>query len=39
VFFTQDKVGEDGYPVRDWDSSSFIATFEPASVFAGLVEA
>ncbi len=39
VFFTQDKVDEDGYPVRDRDSSSFIATFEPASVFAGLVEA
>ena len=30
---------EDGYPVRDRDSSSFIATFEPASMFARLVEA
>ena len=39
MFFTQDKVDEDGYPVRDRDSSSFIATFEPASVFVGLVEA
>jgi hypothetical protein len=39
VFFTQDKVGDDGYPVRDRDSSSVIATFEPASVFAGLVKA
>ncbi|MGH3288475.1 MAG: ISKra4 family transposase [Streptosporangiaceae bacterium] len=39
VFFTQDKVDEDGYPVRDRDSSSYLATFEPASVFAGLVEA
>ena len=39
VFFTQDKVNDGGYPVRDRDSSSFIATFEPASVFAGLVKA
>ena len=39
VFFTQDQVDEKGYPVRDRDSSSYVATFEPASVFAGLVEA
>jgi hypothetical protein len=39
VFFTQDKVDEDGYPVRDRASSSYIATFEPASQFAGLVKA
>ncbi len=39
VFFTQDKLDEDGYPVRDPGSSSYLATFEPASVFAGLVEA
>jgi hypothetical protein len=39
VFFTQDKADEKGYPVRARDSSSFIATFEPAGVFAGLVEA
>ncbi len=39
VFFTQDKVDDEGYPVRDQGSSSFIATFEPASVFAGLVKA
>ena len=39
VFFTQDKLGEDGYPVRDRDSSSYLATFEPASTFAGLAEA
>ena len=38
VFFTQDKVNDEGYPVRDRDSSSYIATFEPAHVFAGLVE-
>ena len=39
VFFTQDKLDDEGYPVRDRDSSSVIATFEPASVFAGLVRA
>ena len=39
VFFTQDKPGNDGYPVRDRDSASVIATFEPASVFADLVKA
>ena len=39
VFFTQDKPGKDGYPVRDRDSTSVIATFEPASAFAGLVKA
>ena len=35
VFFTQDDVDEDGYPVRDPDSCSYIATFEPAAVFGG----
>ena len=39
VFFTQDKLDAKGYPVRDPGSSSYIATFEPASVFAGFVEA
>jgi hypothetical protein len=39
VFFTQDKLGDDGYPVRDRASASVIATFEPASAFAGLVKA
>jgi hypothetical protein len=39
VFFTQDKVDDEGYPVRDPDSSSYIATFEPAHMFADLVEA
>jgi hypothetical protein len=39
VFFTQDKVDDEGYPVRDRDSSSYIAAFEPAHVFAGFVEA
>ena len=39
VFFTQDDVDDDGYPVRDPGSSSYIATFEPAAVFGGLVKA
>jgi hypothetical protein len=39
VFFTQDTVNNEGYPVRDRASSSYIATFEPASQFAGLVKA
>jgi hypothetical protein len=39
VFFTQDKLDDEGYPVRDRGSQSYIATFEPARVFAGLVKA
>jgi hypothetical protein len=39
VFFTQDKVSDEGYPVRDRASSSYIAAFAPASEFAGLVKA
>jgi hypothetical protein len=39
VFFTQDKLNEDGYPVRDRASSSYIATFEPAAAFGDLVKA
>ena len=39
VFFTQDKLDARGYPLRDPGSSSYIATFEPAAVFADLVEA
>jgi hypothetical protein len=39
VFFTQDELDDDGYPVRDPGSSSYIATFEPAHAFADLVKA
>jgi hypothetical protein len=39
VFFTQDKLDKNGYPVRDRESTSVIATFEPASMFADLVKA
>jgi hypothetical protein len=39
VFFTQDRLDEDGYPVRDRDSTSVIATFEPAAMFGNLVKA
>jgi len=33
VFFTQDRLDKDGYPVRDRESTSVIATFEPAAAF------
>jgi hypothetical protein len=39
VFFTQDSLDKDGYPVRDPDSASHIATFEPAAAFSDLVKA
>jgi hypothetical protein len=39
VFFTQDKLDAGGYPVRDRASTSVIATFEAAGVFADLVKA
>jgi hypothetical protein len=39
VFFTQDKLDEDGYPVRDRATTSIIATFEPAATFGKLVRA
>jgi hypothetical protein len=39
VFFTQDKLDDDGYPVRDRASSSYIATFEPVAAFQRLVKA
>ena len=39
VFFTQDELDDEGYPVRDRDSTSYIATFEPVSVFTDLVKA
>jgi hypothetical protein len=39
VFFTQDELDKDGCPVRDRDSTSIIATFEPAAAFGDLVKA
>jgi hypothetical protein len=39
VFFTQDKLDKHGYPVRDRDSASVIATLEPAAAFGNLVRA
>jgi hypothetical protein len=39
VFFTQDELDAKGYPIRDRDSCSYIATFEPAPVFGALVKA
>jgi hypothetical protein len=39
VFFTQDELDDNGYPVRDRESCSYIATFEPAAVFGDMVKA
>ena len=38
VLFTQTKVDDEGYPVRDPDSSSYIATFEGAERFGDLLK-
>jgi hypothetical protein len=37
--FTQTRVDDDGYPVRDPDSSSYLATFEPAAPFGIMMAA
>lgn len=37
--FTQTSTDDDGWPVRDPQSSSYLATFEPAARFGQLVEA
>jgi hypothetical protein len=37
--FTQTSVDDDGYPVRDPRSSSYLATFEPAARFGQLTDA
>jgi hypothetical protein len=37
--FTQTRVDDDGYPVRDPGSSSYLATFDPAARFGQLVDA
>lgn len=37
--FTQTRVDDDGRPVRDPDSTSYLATFAPADQFATLVHA
>jgi hypothetical protein len=39
VFFNQHELDDDGHPVRDRASSSYIASFETAGVFADLVKA
>jgi hypothetical protein len=39
VFFNQAGLDDEGYPVRDRASSSYIASFETAGVFADLVKA
>jgi hypothetical protein len=37
--FTQTRLNDDGYPVRDPDSSSYLATFAPAAGFGVLMAA
>ena len=37
--FTQTRIDEDGYPIRDPDSSSYLATFAPAAEFGTLMAA
>lgn len=37
--FTQTKTDENGYPTRDPDSTSYVATLDPVETFADLVEA
>jgi Uncharacterised protein family (UPF0236) len=39
VVFTQSAVDDDGYPVRDPASSSYVATMEPVATFASLIHA
>lgn len=39
ALFTQTRLDTDGRPVRDPDSTSYVATFEPAGVFASMVKA
>jgi len=39
VFFTQHTLDKDGHPLRDRASSSYIASFETAGLFADLVKA
>ena len=39
ALFTQTKTDPDGYPVRDKDSTSYLATFENSEVFGRLVKA
>jgi len=38
VCFTQTELDDEGYPVRDPDSSTYVATFEPVEHFGNLVE-
>jgi hypothetical protein len=39
ALFTQTATGPDGYPVRDPDSTSYLASFETSEVFGGLTKA
>jgi hypothetical protein len=39
ALFTQTRLDEEGYPVRDPGSTSYLATFEPVAAFAPMVKA
>jgi len=39
VVFTQSTLDDDGHPVRDPGSSSYVATMEPVATFATLIDA
>ncbi len=39
ALFTQTTTGPDGYPIRDCDSTSYLASFETSEVFGGLTKA
>ena len=39
ALFTQTKTDDDGHPIRDPDSTSYLATLEPVEHFADLVQA
>ncbi|MHB2024427.1 MAG: hypothetical protein ACYCO3_14055, partial [Mycobacteriales bacterium] len=39
VVFTQTKLDEEGFPIRDPDSSSYVATLEPVEHFGALIYA
>lgn len=39
ALFTQTRTDADGYPIRDPDSTSYVATLDPVETFADLVQA
>lgn len=39
ALFTQSRLDDDGYPIRDPDSTSYLATLDPVETFADLLDA